>query len=659
MSERARYDELRRQIERHNRLYYDQAAPEVSDAEYDRLYQELVDLEAKHPDWVTPDSPTQVVGGHAVERFEKAEHRLPMLSLEKAYTREDIAGWIASMERELGRAPEWSFTVEPKIDGDSLELVYEKGALTLAATRGDGRVGENVTHTVKTIRGLPLVLPGAPERMEVRGEAYLDLADFRELNRKLQEKGEETFVNARNLVSGSLKQKDARVTKSRPLKFVAYGLGSLRGRKFSAHDEVLAWLKSLKFEIPEFRVCRSADEIHACWEEQAAKRDALPHEIDGIVVKVNDLSLRDQLGARSKSPRWAIAYKFPAREETTTVENVEWNVGRSGKITPVAKLKPVFISGVTVSNASLHNVAQLRRLDVRLGDTVLVTRAGDVIPYVVKVIEAKRPDGAKKPPIPEQCPVCGAKAERTEADVLCPDRFACPAQLKSAIEYFCSRGAMDIEGIGPEWVEQFVEKGLVKTVADLYGLTAEKLKTLERMGDKLAQNMLGAIAGSKKTTLPRFVNALGIKHVGEATARALADHFGDLGKLRKATVEELEETPDVGPAVAASIREFFEEPRNQAVIDALLAAGVEFKAPERKGDALAGQVVVFTGGLEQMTRDEAKALAQAHGAKTADSVSKAVTLVVAGPGAGSKLEKANKLGIKVVDEGAFLKLIGR
>ncbi|MBI3854344.1 MAG: NAD-dependent DNA ligase LigA [Planctomycetes bacterium] len=659
MSSRADYDKLLKEIAHHNRLYYDQAAPEISDAEYDRLYRRLEAIEAEHPDWVTPDSPTQVVGGQAIERFEKAEHRQPMLSLEKAYAKEEIAAWIASMERELGRPIESAFTVEPKIDGDSLELVYEKGALTLAATRGDGRIGENVTHTVKTIRGLPHRLAEAPELAEIRGEAYLDLADFRELNRKLQEKGEEAFVNARNLVSGSLKQKDARVTKSRPLKFVAYGLGSLKGRKFATHVEVLAWLASLKFEVPDYRVCRGADEIQAYWEDQAGRRDALPREIDGIVVKVNDLSLRDQLGARSKSPRWEIAYKFQSREENTQVLAVDWQVGRSGKLTPVARLKSVPISGVTVSNATLHNPAQIQKLDVRVGDTVVVTRSGDVIPYVVKVIEGKRPADAKPLEVPGKCPVCGAKTERTESDVLCSNSFACPAQFKGAIDHFCSRAAMNIEGLGPEWIEQFVDTGIVKTLADLYSLRKEDLLKLERMGEKLAQNMLDAIAGSKQPTLPRFINALGIKHVGEATARALADHFGSLEKLQAASLEELQETPDVGPAVAASIRQFLDDPRNAALIRQLRDAGIAFKAPERAGDQLAGQVIVFTGGLERVTRDEAKALAQSHGAKTAESVSRTVTLVVAGPGAGSKLEKANKLGIKVVDEGAFLKLIGR
>jgi DNA ligase (NAD+) len=659
MTTREEYDTLRKEIEHHNRLYYDEAAPEVSDAQYDRLYERLLAIEAEHPGWVTPDSPTQVVGGHAVGRFEKVEHRLPMLSLEKAYSQEDIAGWIASMERDLGRSILWSFTAEPKVDGDSLELVFERGRLTLAATRGDGRIGENVTHTVRTIRKLPRQLADAPELAEIRGEAYLELAEFREINRRLLEQGEEPFANARNLVSGSLKQKDATVTKSRPLKFVAYGLGTLKGKKFATHEEVLAWLGSLRFEIPAFEVCRSVDEIQVYWQKTLEGRERLDHEIDGIVVKVNDLSIRDQLGARTKSPKWAIAYKFPAREETTEVQNVEWNVGRSGKITPVAKLRPVPIGGVTVSNASLHNVAQLRRLDVRIGDSVLVTRAGDVIPYVVKVIEAKRPPGAATPEIPTTCPACNAAVERTEADVLCTNSFACPAQFKKSIDHFCSRSTMNIEGLGPEWIEQLVHAGLLRSLADLYALRKEDLQKLPRMGDKLAQNMLDAIAGSKKTTLPRFINALGIKHVGEATARALAEHFGSLGKLEAASREEIEETPDVGPAVAESIRKFLDDSRNARLIRQLLDAGVEFKAPERAGAGLAGQLIVFTGGFDSMSRDEAKALAQSHGAKTSDSVSKNVTLVVAGPGAGSKLEKANKLGIKVLDEGAFLKLIGR
>jgi DNA ligase (NAD+) len=652
------YERLKGEIERHNRLYYEQAAPEVSDAEYDRLYDRLVAMETEHPEWVTPDSPTQKVGGRAIERFEKAAHRLPMLSLEKAYTREEMEAWIQAMERDLGRSPEWSFTVEPKVDGDSLELVYENGKLALAATRGDGRVGENVTHTVKTIRSVPKTLPEPLELVEIRGEAYLNLADFREINRKLSEKGEGLFANPRNLTSGSIKQKDPSITASRPLRFVAYGLGALKGRKFARHDEVLAWFETLKLETPDYEVVSTLDGVEAYWKKTVEARDSLDHEIDGVVVKVNDLSLRDQLGSRTKSPKWAIAWKFPAREETTDVLRIEWNVGRSGKITPLANLRPVVISGVTVSNASLHNVAQLGRLDVRQGDTVLVTRAGDVIPYVVKVIEAKRPPEAKPAEIPTRCPECGAQVERTETDILCPNGLTCPRQLKKSIDHFCSRAALDIPGFGEEWIEQLVDRGLLKTVADLYRLDKAELLKLERMGDRLAQNMLDAVARANKTTLPRFLNALSVKHVGEATAAALAEHFGSLEKIRAATLEELQETKDVGPAVAETIYHFFQDKRNAEVVDDLLRY-VRIQAPERKGEQLAGQVIVFTGGLEALSRDEAKALTTAHGGKTADSVTKAVTLVVAGPGAGSKLDKARKLGIRIVDEGDFLKLIGR
>jgi DNA ligase (NAD+) len=652
------YEKLKEKVEYHNRRYYDQADPEISDAEYDRLYDRLVTMEREHPEWVTSDSPTQKVGGQAVERFEKVEHRQPMLSLEKAYTEEEVAAWIEQMERDLGRKPEWAFTAEPKIDGDSLEIIYEKGKLALAATRGDGRVGENVTHTVKTIANVPKSLKGAPELLEVRGEAYLRLADFREMNRRLLEEGKEAFANPRNFTSGSIKQKDASVTRSRPIRFTAYAVGAVRGTKYSGNAEVLKWLEELGFEVPAFRLCRTVDDLKDYWRKTLEGRDAMDHEIDGVVIKVNDLRIRGELGARSKSPKWAIAWKFPAREETTEVQDVVWNVGRSGKITPVAKLRPVSIGGVTVSNASLHNVAQLTRLDVRLKDTVLVTRAGDVIPYVVKVIETKRPPHARPPAIPAKCPVCSTAVERTETDILCPNGLTCPQQLKSAIDHFCSRGAMDIAGFGEEWIEQLVDRKVLSSVADLYRLKKEELLEFERMGEKLAQNLLDAVARSTKTTLPRFLNALGIKHVGEATAAALAEHFGSIDAVRKASVEELQETRDVGPAVAESIHRFLRDPKNTAVVDELLKR-IQIREAPKQGNQLAGQVIVFTGGLEMMTRDEAKALALAHGGKTADSVSKTVTLVVAGPGAGSKLEKATKLGIKVVDEGAFLKLVGR
>jgi DNA ligase (NAD+) len=655
---RREHEKLRREIDYHNRRYYVLDDPEISDAQYDRLYRRLEQLEKEHPELQTPDSPTRKVGGQPLDKFEKAAHRLPLLSLEKAYEEPEVREWIGQMERELGRKPAWRFTVEPKIDGDSLELVYEKGALVLAATRGDGRTGENVTHAVRTIRSIPLRLEGAPELLEVRGEAYIRIRDFKELNRRQLEKGEPPYANPRNLTSGSIKQLDPAVTASRPLRFMAHGLGLVRGRMLDSHAEAMEALARLGLPVVPFEVCDSVEAIAAYWRRMVGARERLDHEIDGVVVKVDDLALREALGSRSKSPRWAIAWKFPAREETTEVLAVDWQVGRSGKLTPVARLKPVPISGVTVSNATLHNPAQIEKLDVRVGDTVVVTRSGDVIPYVVKVIPGRRPKDARAVAVPQKCPTCGAKTERTESDVSCTNGFTCPDQLKGAIDHFCSRGAMNIEGIGPEWIDQFVDRGFLMSVADLYALDQERLLTLERMGEKLAQNMLDAIAGSKAPTLARFLNALGIRHVGEATAGALADHFGSVEKLAEATVEGLQEVPDVGPAVAESIRAFFADARNRKVVDKLLDHGIRFKQPERKSDRLKGEVVVFTGGLETMTRDEARALALENGGKTADSVSKAATLVVAGPGAGSKLEKARKLGIKVIDERAFLKLVG-
>jgi DNA ligase (NAD+) len=660
MATQGEYDRLRKEIDYHNRRYYVLDDPEISDAEYDRLYRQLEAMEKEHPDWVSPDSPTQKVGGKALDRFEKVEHRIPLLSLEKAYEEAELNDWVESMERELGRTEAWTFTCEPKIDGDSLELVYERGQLVQASTRGDGRIGENVTHTVRTIKAIPLRVEGAPELLEVRGETYIRIGDFKELNRKLVGKGEAPFANPRNFTSGSIKQLDPAITASRPLRFLAHGLGVVRGgARFRSHREAMGFLRGIGIPVAPFEVVDSIPKVVEYWRGMAEARETLDHEIDGIVVKLDSLALREALGSRSKSPRWAIAYKFLAREENTQVLSVDWQVGRSGKLTPVARLKPVPISGVTVSNATLHNPAQLEKLGVLIGDTVVVTRSGDVIPYVVKVIEGRRPPDAKKITVPAACPTCGAPVEKTESDLFCTGGITCPDQLKGSIDHFCSRGAMNIEGIGPEWIDQFVDRGLVRSVADLYALDPGRLLTLERMGEKLAGNMLEAIAGSKKSTLPRFLNALGIRQVGVRTASALADHFGDLGRIRTASIEELKDVQDVGPTVAASIRSFFDDPGHARVVDQLLGAGIEFREPDRKSVALDGQVVVFTGGLETMTRDEARRLVLENGGRCADSISKTVTLVVAGPGAGSKLEKAAKLGIKVVDEGAFLKLIGR
>lgn len=659
MSERDEYERLKREVEYHAWRYYALSDPEISDAEYDRLYDRLAAIEREHPDWIAPDSPTQKVGAGPVDDFAKVAHRLPLLSLEKVYDEAGLRAWLEQMERELGRPVEGPFTVEPKIDGDSLELVYEKGILVQASTRGDGRVGEDVTHTVRTIRDVPWALREAPDLLEVRGEVFISIRDFREVNRRQLEKGEPPFANPRNLASGSIKQKDPAVAKGRPLRFMAHGAGRVGGRKFSRHAEVMGWFRDLGLPVAPFETCASLGDVAACWARMLAERERLDHEIDGIVVKVDDLALREALGERSRSPRWAVAYKFPAREETTQVLAVDWQVGRSGKITPVARLRPVPISGVTVSNATLHNPAQVERLDVRPGDTVVVTRSGDVIPYVVKVIPGKRPPDARPVAVPDRCPSCGTATERTEADVFCPNGFSCPDQIKGAIDHFCSRAAMNIEGLGPEWIDQLVDRGFLKSVADLYALDREKLLSLDRMGEKLAANMLQAIEGSKRTTLARFLNALGIRQVGEATASALAAHFGTLEAVAKASPEELQQVQDVGPKVAAAIHAFFRAPRNAEVIARLLDRGVAIRPPERKTDLLAGEVVVFTGGLEAMTRDEAKALVRENGGRTADSVSKAVTLVVAGPGAGSKLDKARKLGINVLDERAFLKKLGR
>lgn len=653
---RRRYEKLRAEIEYHNRRYYVLDDPEISDAQYDTLYRELEELEKRHPELAGPDSPTRKTGGRALERFEKAEHAIPMLSLEKAYERAEIESWIERMEADLGRPLERRFSLEPKIDGDSLELVYEKGVLVTASTRGDGRVGENVTHSVRTIRPIPLRLKGAPDLLEVRGEAFIRLADFKEINRRQLERGLPPFANPRNLTSGSIKQLDPAVTAERPLRFFAHGLGRSLGRRFRRHSEAMEFLRELGLPIvDDFEIAEDVDGVQAYFGRILKAREKRAYEIDGVVVKLDELAGREALGSRSKSPRWAIAWKFPAREENTRVIAVDWQVGRTGKLTPVARLDPVPISGVTVTNATLHNHAQLRKLGVKVGDWVVVTRAGDVIPYVVKVVEGRRTGAEKEVAPPKSCPVCGAALETTEADLFCAAGLSCPAQMKRSLEHFASRGAMNIEGLGPEWIEALADRGLVRQAADLYALDAKRLTTLERMGEKLAANLLKSIEGSRRTTLPRFLNALGIRQVGEATAAALADHFGSVEAIQKATEEELQAVPDVGPIVAREIAGFFAIKENRAAVAALLKAGIEFAKPTVRGTSMAGQVVVFTGGLERMGRDEAKRLVLEHGGKTADSVSKHVTLVVAGSDAGSKLDKARKLGITTIDEAEFFR----
>lgn len=654
---RRKHDKLRAEIEKHNRLYHVEAKPELTDAEYDTLFDELVALEAKHPELRAPDSPTQKVGGAPLEKFEKVGHGLPMLSLEKAYEPAEVQAWIDRMEGDLGHPVKGGFALEPKVDGDSLELVYEKGALKVASTRGDGRVGENVTHTVRTIRSIPLRLDDAPDLLEVRGEAFIPLKDFKKINEDQLKKGEEPYMNPRNLVSGSLKQLDPKITATRPLRFMAHGIGRVAGRRFGRHLEAMDFLKELGMPVvDDLAAAGSVEEIAKYHKRMLDTRDKRPYEIDGIVLKVDDFALREELGARSRSPRWAIAWKFPAQEKSTQVLAIDWSVGRTGKLTPVARLKPVEVTGVMVENVSLHNPSQIKKLDVRVGDWVVVTRAGDVIPYIIKSVPTRRTGKEKEPKIPTACPVCAAPVEPTEPDIFCSAGLSCPAQVKGSLEHFVSRRALDIEGLGPEWIDVLVDRKLVASAADLYSLKKEPLLELDRMGDKLADNMLASIEKSRTTTLPRFINALGIQQVGEATAAALADHFGDIEKLADATEEELQAVPDVGPIVAKCIRDFFQEKRNRAELKRLLKE-TTITRPKLKSRSLEGQVVVFTGGLERITRDDAKRLVVEHGGRTADGVSKTATLVVAGPGAGSKLDKAKTLGIKTITESEFFALL--
>jgi DNA ligase (NAD+) len=650
--------ELRRLIHHHDHRYHVLDDPEISDAQYDALLRELQEIERRHPDLVTPDSPTQRVGAAPIERLEKIPHSLPMVSLDNTYSEAEVREWEGRLFNHLGRTFTVAYVVEPKIDGAAVELVYERGALAAASTRGDGRIGEKITTNVRTMRSVPLRLrEGAPELLEVRGEVFMRRAAFEALNRRLLEQGGEPFANPRNAAAGSLRQLDPRVTAGRPLELMVHGFGLVRGAAWRTHDEALQAAAALGLPtVGEASVCAGLDAVCARYRDLLARRDRLPYEIDGVVVKVNDFALREELGMRARSPRWAIAFKFPAREEVTTVRDIVVQVGRTGALTPVAVLDPVSVGGVTVTHATLHNPEEAARKDVRIGDAVVVTRAGDVIPEVVKAIPSRRTGAERRFAMPEACPVCGAKAVKTEGEVTvrCPNT-SCPAQVKGAILHFARREAMNIDGLGEKLVDQLVDRKLVETPADLYFLDAEDLQELERMAEKSAQNLVAAIDASRRAALDRFIYALGIRHVGETLAKILADHLGTLERFVDAPQEELEGIPEVGPVVARSLRAWLDHADNRKMLRRLQEGGVRVEARERPaGGALAGQVVVFTGGLERMTRDEARRLAERHGARTADAVTKAATLVVAGPGAGSKLEKARKLGIAVIDEAAFL-----
>lgn len=658
--------ELKAQIEHHNRCYYEQDRPEISDAEYDSLFRELQQLEQQRPDLQSPDSPTQRVGGAPLERFTQVRHSLPMLSLENALDEMAIREFEQRTRSFLGASDQQAivYLCEPKMDGLAVELVYRDGLLVLASTRGDGEVGEEVTANIRTIRNLPLRLGGGgvPALLEVRGEVYLPLAAFQQLNAQREEAGEPAFANPRNAAAGSIRQLDPKVAARRPLAMVCYGVGRLEGAAEPAtQSSLIAQLAAWGLPVSDRQ--RTVNGIEGAvnyYRDLLAQRDDLPYEIDGVVLKVDALRLQQELGEKSRSPRWAVACKFPPRQAETMVEEILLSVGRTGVITPVAVLRPVELSGVTVSRATLHNWDEIERKDVRVGDRVVVERAGDVIPAVVKVLTEHRSGDEQRVPPPAQCPVCGAPTARLagEVAVRCLGGLACPPQLAEAIIHFASRDAMDIEGLGTRYVEQLLSLELVKDVADLYRLRIDDFMQFERMGDKLAANLLSAIQASKQRDLGRFTFALGIRHVGLRTARLLAERFGSIEHLMSASVEELTSIRDVGPTVAASIRSFFENPANQGVVRRLLEAGVTPTVEQKKvGGMLSGMTFVFTGTLTRFTREEAKALVEAEGGNMTGSVSKKTDYLVAGSEAGSKLDKARSLGITVLSEAQLLEML--
>lgn len=661
-----RYHDLQRELARLEHAYYVLDQPLVPDAEYDRLYRELLDLEAQHPDWVTPDSLSQRVGGAPLKEFMEVKHSVPMLSLNNAFEESELIGFDRRCREGLG-LDHVEYACELKFDGLAISLRYENGVLVQAATRGDGASGEDVTSNIRTIRAIPLRLqgPNLPNVIEVRGEVFMHRADFEAMNKTAAKSGEKEFANPRNAAAGSLRQLDSKVTAKRPLSFFAYGLGALEPSQWlpSTHSELLNLYEVLGLPVCRERtVVSSLDGLMKFYAGIAAKREQLPYEIDGVVYKVNSFAEQQQLGYVSRAPRFAIAHKYPAQEEITTVLGIDVQVGRTGAITPVARLAPVLVGGVTVTNATLHNEDEVRRKDVRIGDTVVVRRAGDVIPEIVSVVLDRRPSNTQVFVMPTRCPVCESHIERLsdEAVARCSGGLFCAAQRKQALLHFAQRRAMDIEGLGDKIVDQMVDLNLVRTPADLYRLGFAALVNMERMGEKSADNLLQSIAQSKKTTLARFIFGLGIRHVGESTAKDLAKHFGGIRALMDAPMDELLMVNDVGPVVADSIVSFMSEPHNREVIEQLLVSGIEFQNEERITTVdLSGKTFVLTGTLPTLSRDQAKEMLEAAGAKVAGSVSQKTSFVVAGSEAGSKLDKATELGIPILDEVALLKLLGR
>ena len=666
-----RVKKLRDEIEYHNYRYYVLDSPVISDAEYDALMRELKELEEKYPELVTPDSPTQRVGFPPAKEFRQVPHAEPMLSLDDAFTEEEVYEFDRRIKRFLGLPEDEKieYTVEPKIDGVAVELVYIDGVLTVGSTRGDGYVGEDVTNNLKTIKSIPLRLIRheglpIPKRLDARGEVFMEKEKFKKLNEERLARGEPPFANPRNAAAGSLRQLDPNVTAQRPLDIFFYGVGKVEGYTFRTQWEVLTTLPKWGLKTnPHCRLVKGIEEAIKYHHEMEKKREDLPYEIDGIVIKVNDLSLWQKLGTKARSPRYAIAYKFEPTQVTTQVLDIKLQVGRTGAVTPVAVLKPVKVGGVVVSRATLHNEDEIRRKDIRIGDWVLVQRAGDVIPEVVMSIKERRTGKEKPFKMPETCPVCGSKLVRKPGEAVwrCPNKN-CYAQLVRHLQHFASRNAMDIEGLGEKVAKALVDAGLVRDVADLYYLTIEDLLQLPGFALKKAKNLYEAIQRSKKTTLPRFLYALGIRHVGEVVAQILAEHFKSLGRLMKASLADLMAIPGIGPEVAKSVVEFFRNPRNQETIEKLLKAGIQFEDAEEEEKEtekpLKGKTFVFTGGLKSMTREEAKKRVQALGGRVASDVSRNVDYVVVGEKPGSKLQRAQRLGLKIINEDEFLRLIG-
>lgn len=661
--------ELRTTLRHHEYLYHVMDTPEIPDAEYDRLMRELCELEAQHPELITPDSPTQRVGAAPLASFSQIRHEVPMLSLDNVFDEESFLAFNKRVQDRLKNSDDLTYCCELKLDGLAVSILYENGLLVQAATRGDGTTGEDITSNVRTIRAIPLKLRGdnIPQRLEVRGEVFLPQAGFEKINEEARRTGGKVFANPRNAAAGSLRQLDPRITAKRPLTFFCYGVGVLEGGELPAsHSARLQQFKFWGLPVSErVKLCHTPEEVLTYYRKVEEDRPNLGFDIDGVVIKVDSLALQEQLGFVARAPRWAVAFKFPAQEQMTFVRDVEFQVGRTGAITPVARLEPVHVAGVLVSNATLHNADEIERLGLRIGDKVVIRRAGDVIPQVVNVVLSERPEETREIVFPTHCPVCHSDVERVEGEVVtrCTGGLICGAQRKESLKHFVSRRALDVDGMGDKIIDQLVEKEYVHTPADLFQLTPGKLTGLDRMGPKSAQNIVDALEKSKETTFARFLYALGIREVGEATAAGLAAHFGTIEALEQASIDDLQKVPDVGIVVATHVRNFFAEESNREVIAQLRKEGVRWPAPvvvnaEEIDSPFAGKTIVLTGSLSQLSRDDAKAQLVALGAKVAGSVSKKTDLVIAGEAAGSKLAKAQELGIAVIDEDEMLRLLG-